>query len=471
MAASEIVFLLNDQLIRTTAPPGSAMLDFVRKKRHLTGSKLVCKEGECGACTVLVGNLSGDELVYQSMTSCIMPLVNAHGKHIVTIEGLNMDTLSPVQQAMVDSYGTQCGFCTPGFVVSLSGYLLSAKDITFEGAIGAIDGNICRCTGYKSIERAARSLVDRLIEEGDGNNIRQLVKAKYIPSYFSTVKDRLEGLLSTDHQEYSGRKLGGGTDLYVQRPYEMYESEVFPVYDASPMKQIELKNGICTFGAALTMGDLYRSKVFARALPNADYIFKLLSSTQIRNMATIGGNLVNASPIGDFTILLLALNSKIHLEGASGIRTLPLSSFYLGYKKLDLNEDEILLKISFPIPNRDTIFHFEKVSQRKYFDIASVNLASSIEMTDDRVRSAHIAIGGVGPIPLYLRKTATHLQGKTLDSHLVEEVFDILQSEISPISDARGSAEYKRLLARQLLLAQFLNINAGIYQIEKLIHV
>ena len=148
-----IEFLLNDQRVVTDIAPGMATLDFIRKHRRLTGTKLVCKEGECGACTVLVGSVSQDGVAYQSMTSCIMPLVNAHGKHLVTVEGLALDSLSPVQQAMVDSYGTQCGFCTPGFVVSLTGYLLHSKTHSQEGIRAAIDGNICRCTGYKSIER------------------------------------------------------------------------------------------------------------------------------------------------------------------------------------------------------------------------------------------------------------------------------------------------------------------------------
>jgi len=462
-----IKFILNNQLIETTAPSGMALLDFIRKDRQLKGSKLVCKEGECGACSVMVGEWTKEGVSYQSMTSCITPLVNAHGKHIVTIEGLNMKTLSPVQQAMVDCYGTQCGFCTPGFVVSLSGYLLINKTANLEGIIAAIDGNICRCTGYKGIERAAEKIIHQVNRDLPAINIANLVTQKYIPAYFNDIPERISNLKINSSKDTGKVKLGGGTDLYVQRPEVMYETDAIPLYDNPALNEIEIKDGYCIFGAAQTMGSLYRSELFKKALPDSDYIFKLLSSTQIRNMATIGGNLVNASPIGDFTILLLALNSSIILEKEGQRRTIPLKEFYKGYKQIDLQEGEILEKIKFKLPTTSTNFHFEKVSQRKYFDIASVNFASKLDIKNKEIQEAHLAVGGVGPIPTYLQKTSTYLQGKKISEKVIQEAVKILNSEISPISDSRGSAEYKRLLARQLFLAQFLSIPKTNLVIEK----
>lgn len=464
-----IEFILNDQKIVTEVNSGVAMLDFIRKDRHLKGSKLVCKEGECGACSVMLGTLREGGIHYQSMTSCIMPIANAHGKHIVTIEGLNMAKLTPVQQAMVNQYGTQCGFCTPGFVVSLTGYLLSNQSVDYKGIIGAIDGNICRCTGYKSIERAAEQIVEQVKKDLAVLSIQGLVEQNYIPDYFLNIPKRLQSIVEQIDEVQQGRKLGGGTDLYVQRPVEMYESAVDPVYDHPTLKTIDVQDGVFTFGASLTMGDLYRSKAFSDAIANSDYIFKLLSSTQIRNMATIGGNLVNASPIGDFTIILLALNSAILLDHEGEKRTIYLKDFYKGYKVLDLKEGEIVEKIQFKIPSKNAYYHFEKVSQRKYFDIASVNVASLIELEGKKITNAHMSIGGVGPIPTYLYKVAEHMIGKTMDVSLIDKVCEILQTEISPISDARGSAAYKRLLARQLVLAQFLNIDAQIFEPQNLI--
>lgn len=463
-----VKFILNNQTIQTDAPPGTALLDFIRKKKRLTGSKLVCKEGECGACSVLIGERKADGIFYQSMTSCITPLVNVQGKHVVTIEGLNMDVLTPVQKAMVEGYGTQCGFCTPGFVVSLTGYLLSNETVDKQGIIAAIDGNICRCTGYKGIERAAELIISQVKKDLTKLSIPTLITHKYIPAYFTDIPKRLATIQPTNGQ-YKGKiKLGGGTDLYVQRPHQMYETQALPVYDRPSMKQIDIKDGICTFGASLTMGDLYRSEVFNRALPDSDYIFKLLSSTQIRNMATIGGNLVNASPIGDFTILLLALDAQIILEKDGKRRHLPLKEFYKGYKKIDLKEGEILEQIQFDIPDNSSKFHFEKVSQRKYFDIASVNFASKFDLNNDTIQTAHLAVGGVGPIPTYLHKTAAFLKGKTINETNIREAIILLNKEISPISDARGSAEYKRLLARQLFIAQFLAIKENELVLEEI---
>ena len=466
-----VTFILNNQLIHTSAPSGIALLDFIRKEKQLKGAKLVCKEGECGACSVLVGELTSEGMDYQSMTSCITPLVNAHGKHIVTIEGLNMKTLSPVQQAMVDFLGTQCGFCTPGFVVSLSGYLIANPTISKAGIIAAIDGNICRCTGYKCIERAAANIVDRVNDELPKLSIAALVDKKYIPAYFKEIPGRLKKIKAARIVNNGAIKLGGGTDLYVQRPHTMYETAAIPVYDQSSMKGVELKDDYCTFGAAETMGSLYRSAVFKEALPNNEYIFKLLSSTQIRNMATIGGNLVNASPIGDFTIILLALDSTIILEKEGKSRGLPLKEFYKGYKQIDLQEGEILTKIKFKLPSATTKFHFEKVSQRKYFDIASVNFAARFDLKEDLLQAVHLSIGGVGSIPTYLRQTSAFLEGKKLSEDLIKAAIPILNTEISPISDARGSANYKRLLARQLFIAQFLTKNDKALVLSKMIEL
>jgi len=466
-----IEFILNDQKISTPVNGGVAMLDYIRKHRHLTGSKLVCKEGECGACSVLVGSLGANGLTYQSMTSCIMPLINAQGKHIVTIEGLNMETLSPVQEAMVKQYGTQCGFCTPGFVVSLSGYLLSELPLSIEGIVSSIDGNICRCTGYKSIERAATKILEKLKISAPDRSIQSLCKAGFLPDYFTSINSKLTELQIASTEPSGVRALGGGTDLYVQRPIEMYETEVQAVYDVSDMKHISIQDDKCIFGASMTMGDLYHSREFNQALPNSDYIFKLLSSTQIRNMATIGGNLVNASPIGDFTILLLALDSQITLKKENQTRQVSLKDFYKSYKVIDLDDNELLDSIQFRIPSKDAVFHFEKVSQRKYFDIASVNVASQIDIKNNKITHAHFSIGGVGPIPIYLSKLCSFLKDKTISKEVIDETLLILQSEISPISDARGSDVYKRTLARQLVLAQFLNIDASIYSIKTLIAV
>ncbi|MCO6488348.1 MAG: FAD binding domain-containing protein [Phaeodactylibacter sp.] len=457
-----IEFYLNSRKIRTGAPPGGALLDFIRRDQGLTGTKLVCKEGECAACVVLAGTLKNGRMHYQNMCSCIMPLANAHGRHIVTIEGLNGEALTPVQQAIVDCHGSQCGFCTPGFVVSLSGALLGGRRPDYTRLIRAIDGNICRCTGYKSIERAVERIADELPKEDYG--LETLIREGYLPAYFRDMAERLAALADPadtglPEEEPAGAAplfLGGGTDLMVQAPGKVKDSPVLSVFRQAALKGVREENGRCIIGAATTATELEESEIFQSVLNPEDGFFHLLSSTPIRNMSTVGGNLINASPIGDFTILFLALDSRVRLQDGLEERALPLKEFYLGYKKLARRPEEFLAAIEFDLPKPGQFFSFEKVSARRNLDIASVNTAALLEADERNVlQTAHLSAGGVGPVPMYLHQTAALLRGKVLDEQLLKEALAALQEEISPISDARGSADYKRLLLRQLMLAHF----------------
>lgn len=183
-----ITFLLNDRLIQTALSPSTTVLDFVRYEADLRGTKIGCREGDCGACTVLVGTLKEDNVEYMSVTFCLTPIANVYGKHVVTVEGLNLDHLNKVQQAIVNHSGTQCGFCTSGFVVSLCGYAItSGKNPTYSEAISSIDGNICRCTGYKSIERAALEITSELCQKDPAHPMEWLVSKGFLSEYFLTV--------------------------------------------------------------------------------------------------------------------------------------------------------------------------------------------------------------------------------------------------------------------------------------------
>ncbi|CAM2068537.1 FAD binding domain-containing protein [Sulfidibacter corallicola] len=453
-----IRFILNDRDIETRLPAGMVMLDFIRKQRRLTGTKIGCREGDCGACTVLVGEWNDGAMVYRSMTSCLMPLGNAHGRHIVTIEGLNTDDLTPYQAAMVAEAGTQCGFCTVGFIVSFAGFCLGDAEPNRKNAIAAVDGNICRCTGYKSIERAAESISTQLTNRPEQNRLAWLVENGYLPTYFATLPQRLSALvaeLAQPKQEATHQVVAGGTDLFVQRPEEMAETPLRLVFDHPEFNGITVQRNRCIIGASATAEDLRQSELMNRMFPHMQGYMKLVSSTPIRNMGTVGGNLVNASPIGDLTVFLLANDAHVTLENGDQLRVVPLRNFYKGYKTLDLQSGEHLRSISFAIPEKGTLFNFEKVSKRTHLDIASVNSAMRLDMNGETIREAHLSAGGVAPIPFFLAKTREVLVGQPITPELVHAAATTAAAEVSPISDARGTADYKRLLLRQLIYAHF----------------
>jgi xanthine dehydrogenase small subunit len=529
-------FILNDKLVRTDLPRGTTLLDFIRYNLGLSGTKIGCREGDCGACTVLEGSLetidetligkepagdgimtsdkqTGDNLTkqirYRSIVSCLTPLGNAHGKHIVTIEGLNMDVLSPVQQAFVDHNGTQCGFCTPGFVVSLTGHAINDTSSDHRLAIASMDGNICRCTGYKSIERAAVSISKVLKEKDPVNPVGWLVEQGFLPPYFQDIPERLITLTSRDTSENilkdtkgptdrSGQAvqqtheteyshpaggqaaeasipvqiIGGGTDLMVQRPDELAEQDPLLVFDNQALKGIRQENNRVVIGAAATASDIMSSEIMTSLIPGIKSHFKLVSSDPIRNMGTLGGNLVNASPIGDLSIFFLPWDAVLTLEecATKKRRTVALKEFFLDYKRLDLLKGEMVVELSFAWPGDAFLFNFEKVSKRTHLDIASANSAIYLETEDEMISTCRISCGGVAPVPLYLRETSAFLSGKAITAETVKEANDILQQEITPISDVRGSSDYKRLLARQLLFAHFLKLFPDRIMLDKLLN-
>lgn len=454
-----IRFILNDRAVQTDLPSGSTVLDFVRYHKRLTGTKIGCREGDCGACTVLVGDLENGKLVYRSMTSCLMPLGNAAGKHIVSVEGVNMEKLSPVQQAMVDTNGTQCGFCTIGFVMSLTGFVLNENAKQYEQAIAAIDGNICRCTGYKSIERAAAILSDKMTDKPQADTIDWLAANGYIPAYFTAIKAKLEALNASApiaDTGTAGSKLlvGGGTDLVVQKALAVKQSAIQHVYDTNELNRIYLEEGRCHVGGAVTVTAFAESALIQELFPRLPEYIRLVSSTPIRNMATMAGNIVNASPIGDMSIFFLALNSDLILNRNGERRTIKLRDLYKGYKQLDRSPDEIVEQIVFMVP-KGADFNFEKVCKRTYLDIASVNSACLVKISNDVIEEIHLAAGGVAPYPRYLAETCAFLKGKMISANRLREAIAIMNSEIAPISDARGTADYKKRLLRQLFLAHF----------------
>ena len=464
-----ISFILNNQLINTEQPSGMVLLDFIRYEMHLMGTKAGCREGDCGACTVLEGVLEGDEVRYKSIVSCLTPLGNVHGKHIVTIEGLQKDQLSPVQQTIVQNAATQCGFCTPGFVMSLTAHSLAPEASDKEKTIAAISGNICRCTGYKSIEHAAEDLSSILEKKDNNDPLGWLIEQAFLPEYFRNIAERLKKIKPWNVAPGTGIPVGGGTDLFVQKAAALHDVDLQFMSAYEKGHRIEFLDKTCVMDAEVTTSQIMQNELLQHYFPRLKEYFKLISSEPIRNMGTLAGNIINASPIADLVIFFLALDAQLQLERNGNIRKIALREFYTGYKTTRLEKGEIIEKIEFLLPAENAAFNFEKVSKRQHLDIASVNSALLIRTEKNIIVQAHLSAGGVFAFPFYARETIKFLEGKEIDIQVLLEAATVLQNEIAPISDIRGSKAYKSLLLRQLFFAHFVELFPNLISIDSLL--
>ncbi|MCW8802793.1 MAG: FAD binding domain-containing protein [Ignavibacteriaceae bacterium] len=470
--SEEITFILNNDLVSVKIDPAIVLLDFIRKQKYLTGTKEGCKEGDCGACTVLIGEMKNNKVEYHSVNSCLLPLGNINNTHIVTIEGLNSNNLTHIQNEFIKEGASQCGFCTPGFIVSLTGYLINNHVYEIDKALNSIAGNICRCTGYTSIKRSINDALNK-INSIDGNGLDKislLIKNNILPDYFLGIAERLKKLKAEKSNGHKSAKyfIAGGTDLYVQKPDELLEKQITFIKDIN-LSYIEVEDNICRVGAGTSFEMINDSPVFQKYFPQLNKFMDLIASLPIRNSATIGGNIINASPIGDMTIFFLALNALVVLNNGKNQRKILLKNLYKGYKQLDKSDDEYLEYIEFKLPSKNSHFNFEKVSKRTHLDIASVNSAMYVQVIDNIITDIHISAGGIYPIPLYLENTSQFLLNKEITMNTVIEALPILQSEISPISDVRGSKDYKRLLLNQLFKAHFIELFPELINVEALI--
>ncbi len=472
MSASSV--LLNDRLCPLSGAPARTVLDWLRLEQGIRGTKEACGEGECGACTVLLG----DGASYRTVASCLLPVGELAGRHLVTIEGLDPAAgLSPIQQALVDEGAPQCGFCFPGIVVALTGFFLTSRDLSERDAIDAIDGNICRCTGYTSIRRAVTGLCQAFAPRLDpaADRVAQLVAWGIVPPYFAQAGAIL-GAIVTDTTAAPGDAcpedalfVSGGTDLLVQQPPALRTRELSFLSRRPSLRRVARDGDHLVIGGGVTVEDLRHLPELRALVPDIDMVVTLFASTIIRNRATVAGNLVNASPIGDVTVLLLALGSVLQLTAGTQTRLLPLSAFYRGYKTLDLGPGEIVTSVHLPLSVADACVHFEKVSQRRHLDIAAVNSALCARCVDGVLYDVRLAVGGVAPVPLLANATMAYLERRAVTAAGARDAADVLVGEIAPISDVRGSADYKRALACRLLYAHLLAVAPDRLRVEELV--
>jgi len=446
------------------------LLDVLRDDLGLTGTKDGCREGDCGACMVLIGAPRADGIDYRAVNSCLFPVGEAARRHVVTIEGLSGPELSPVQTALIEEGAIQCGFCTPGLVVALTAFLLGGAPICEAEALAVLGGNICRCTGYVSIRRAIDRLCERFrdldgaVPTPSSARIAALVARGVLPRHFLDAPSRLKGLMGEKGPKPAAREreprppvlVAGGTDLFVTEADRLGDADLAFLSRRDDLQGIRVEGGACRIGAVTPLAEIGASPVIRSIVPDLPGAFARISSLPIRNRATIAGNIVNASPAGDASIIFLALDATVVLADGKKTRILPLRDLFLDYKVLDIAAGEMISEIRFPVPAEGTRFHFEKVARRAHMDIAGVNSAIRVRAAGDRIVEAHVSAGSVAPVPLYLRKTSAFLPGRPVSAATAREAAALAASEISPISDVRGSAEYKRALLPRLVLAHFL---------------
>jgi len=465
----KISFFLNGKLISPIISPQLTALQLIRDNLGLTGTKEGCSEGDCGACTIVIGENQNGRIRYKAVNSCLLPALRMHDKHIITIEGLGTPVkLHPIQKALLDYHGVQCGYCTPGIIMSLFGLFINNPNPSRTEILNALEGNLCRCTGYESIIQGALSI----------NHINRYKKLKIIPDYFDKVNKLLmnfnekiitaspdsdkQYLLPASTKElfnylarYRHAKIvNGGTDLIVDVNIKKYEYGV--IIDISLIKEfnfIKTNQKSVIIGANITLSDIFKNATVQKQLPLLNQAIMHLGSTQIRNLATLTGNIANASPIADVATALLALNTRLIVSSARKQRKIPLSDFYLGYKKTALKPDEIIYAIEIPLSPRMT--NFEKTAKRQSVDIASVNSAVSLKVQHNLIKDIIIAFGGVAPYPVIAEKTCQYLINKKIDVQIIKTAQQIALSELKPISDLRGSTKFRQTLIRNHLTKHF----------------
>lgn len=472
-------FRLNTSLIEITEREETVSLDWLRRARRLTGTKEGCREGDCGACMVLLGERSADLAVnagvrWRGALSCLLALGELDGRHLVTVEGIAANGLTPVMEALLDEGASQCGFCSPGFVMSLTGYLVGGGRLSIEGAVRAVEGNLCRCTGYASIERAAARLVEQFAELPDElpERLKRLAEAHVIPLGLASLMTELPRPASTP---FAPREpgleipaplpraevltLGGGTDYFVRNPDPQPEEGVDFV-DHDPSRRLITREGATiTLGASVTVQEFFESTNVRDVIPGIERYERDFASLPIRTRATLAGNISNASPIGDMTAVLLALGASVRIRAAgtrATARLLALDRFFLSYRRTALKPGEQVDALLLPVPEKAPriSFTFEKVAKRAHLDIASVNSACLARADrDGRIMGIAISAGGVAPVPMRLAKCEAFLRGKLIDRRTAREAAQIASQECSPIDDVRGSAVYRRELLGRFILA------------------
>ncbi len=445
-------FLLNDQLMSVESPQSQTVLSYLRDQKSLNGTKEGCAEGDCGACTILVGRVSDGQLEYISMNSCIAFLPMLQGAHIVTVEALSgQGKLHWVQKALADFHGTQCGFCTPGIVMSLYAMWMENTAPNRDDTEKHLQGNLCRCTGYASILRGLEIRVkdanlesDPLIEHRlDVISALEKIEGSANPS---TIEELEQALIKAPDSTI----IAGATDvgLWVTKHLDDISPAIF-IGQIDELKKIDIQDDEIAIGAVASYTQAERELV--NTCPQLNAFWPRIAGQQVRNLGTIGGNVANGSPIGDMPPVLIAMDAKLILNKAGALRDMPIEKYFIDYGKQDLNVGEFVQSIVIPRAGQENLKVY-KVSKRRDEDISSVLGAINITVENGIVTRARIAFGGMAATPKRAQNVEAFLIGKLWDEANLRIAMEKLDEDFTPISDMRASAAYRMKAAQNMLL-------------------
>ena len=471
MVSNTIQFIYQNKIVKLKNPdPNRTILDFIRSDLKQKGTKEGCAEGGCGACTVVIGELKNRKLIYKSINSCISFLPTIDKKHLIVIENLSLKNgkLHPVQEAMVKFHGSQCGFCTPGFVMSMFAMYKNFSKFSDETIDETLSGNLCRCTGYRPIIDAAKSLNSKNLNDDFKKNEKKIIKM------LSKIKDRdieisfenkkyfapksLKNLKKILKQNSNTKFLSGGTDLSLEVTKQRGEIEkIVSLNSVKELKFIKKTKKFIEVGSGVS---LYEFQNIIKSYYLDFYnILKRYGSVQIRNVGTLAGNIATASPIGDALPLLLSLDSRIKIQTSKSIKIIPLSDFFLSYRRTKLKNGEFLFSVQIPI-NKQNHFKAYKISRRFDDDISSVCASFNFLIKKNIILKANIAYGGMSEIPKRASKIERALTNSVFSEDTFSKAKNLIDEDFSPIDDMRASKNYRADVAKNLMMKFFYEVSS-----------
>jgi xanthine dehydrogenase small subunit len=477
--STEINFFLNDKREEVSGiAPTLTLMNYLRRNKRLTGTKEGCAEGDCGACTVVVGELEGEGVRYRAVNACILLVPMLHGKIVLSVESLQGPggELHPAQQAMVDCHGSQCGFCTPGFIMSLYAAYLSGQKPDRQRINDLLAGNLCRCTGYGPIIEAAERMYDLPRPSWDSD--RRSRDYKHLQSIASdetltySNNDQLfcapagPGELARLYEEHeSATILAGATDvgLWITKQHR-HLPQIIYLGRVAELKKIAIEGDVMRIGAGVSWVEA--REALENRYPSLGEMLRRFGADQVRNSGTVGGNVANGSPIGDGPPALIALGSRVVLRKGAARRTLPLEDFFIDYGKQDRAPGEIVEAVEVPLTAKANELSCYKISKRFDQDISAVCGCFNIRVADGNVAGARICFGGMAATPKRALKVESLLRGQPWTFETVEKASAGFETDYSPIGDMRASASYRMRTAKNLLVRYYYERQSGAHSIQ-----